>query len=121
LIVAAEETPEEVNASSRICGPQPRSAITLLGVSAGVLAGWRGTISLALAESAPNLDGDLSSLQPGQFIWDPERAPKAGRDHRLDPEAAHLRLSQRHTDRRLHLLDRQAGALDAHRRPYHPR
>ena len=53
-----------------------RSAITLLGVGAGLLAGWRGTVPAALAESTPNLDGDLGSLEPGQFIWDPERAPE---------------------------------------------
>jgi L,D-transpeptidase catalytic domain len=40
-----------------------------------MLAGWRGTVSAALAESTPNLDGDFGSLQPGQVIWDPERAP----------------------------------------------
>ena len=53
-----------------------RSAITLLGVGVGLLAGWRGTVPAALAESTPNLDGDLGSLEPGQFIWDPERAPE---------------------------------------------
>jgi hypothetical protein len=47
-----------------------------LGVGVGLLAGWRGTASAALAESTPNLDGDLGGLQPGQFIWDPERAPE---------------------------------------------
>jgi hypothetical protein len=41
-----------------------------------MLAGWRGANWSALAESVPNLDGDLGSLEPGQFIWDPERAPE---------------------------------------------
>jgi hypothetical protein len=53
-----------------------RSAITLLGVGVGMLAGWRGAVSAALAGSTPNLDGDLGSLEPGQFIWNPERAPQ---------------------------------------------
>ncbi len=64
-----------------------RSAITLLGVGVGLLAGCRGTVSSALAESTPNLDGDLGSLQPGQFIWDPERAPE-GPSHQ-GPKPAH--------------------------------
>ena len=53
-----------------------RSAITLLGASVGLLAIWRRAVSLALAEGTLNLDGDLGSLEPGQFIWAPERAPE---------------------------------------------
>ena len=58
--------------------------------------------------------------------WTVPLAPRAcakgaGRHHRLNPEAARLRLSQRHFDRRLDLLDRQAGPLDACRRVHHPR
>ena len=53
-----------------------RSAITLLGASVGLLAIWRRAVSLALAERTLNLDGDLGSLEPGQFIWAPERAPE---------------------------------------------
>jgi hypothetical protein len=50
-----------------------RSAIALLGLAAGLCAA--STFS-ALAQETANDDPDYASLQPGQFIWHPERAPE---------------------------------------------
>ena len=50
-----------------------RSVIGLLGLGA-VLLNTRG--HSALAQATPGADPDYASLQPGQFIWHPERAPK---------------------------------------------
>jgi hypothetical protein len=47
-----------------------------LGIGAGLLAGRSSFVSSALAENVPNPDDDIASLQPGQFFWHPERAPK---------------------------------------------
>jgi len=41
-----------------------------------LLAGRSSFVSSALAENVPNPDDDIASLQPGQFFWHPERAPK---------------------------------------------
>jgi hypothetical protein len=50
-----------------------RSAIALLGLAAGLCAANRFS---ALAQETANDDPDYTSLQPGQFIWHPERAPE---------------------------------------------
>ena len=50
-----------------------RSVIGLLGLGA-VLLNARGRS--AQAQSTPGADPDFASLQPGQFIWHPARAPK---------------------------------------------
>jgi hypothetical protein len=50
-----------------------RSAIALLGLAAGLCAASRFS---ALAQETANDDPDYASLQPGQFIWHPERAPE---------------------------------------------
>jgi hypothetical protein len=50
-----------------------RSAIALLGLAAGLCAANRFS---ALAQETANDDPDYASLQPGQFIWHPERAPE---------------------------------------------
>jgi hypothetical protein len=44
-----------------------------LGLGAVLLNARRHS---ALAQAAPGADPDDASLQPGQFIWHPERAPK---------------------------------------------
>ena len=91
-----------------------RSVIGLLGLGA-VLLNTRGHSELA--QATPSADPDYASLQTGHFIWHSERVAKGpGRHHRVDSEAAHLRLPQRHPDRRFDLLDRQAGPFDARRR-----
>jgi hypothetical protein len=53
-----------------------RSIISLIALGAGYMAGQRFLAAQALAQAAPNADPDFASLQPGQFIWHPERAPK---------------------------------------------
>ena len=50
-----------------------RAVIGLLGLGA-VLLNARGRS--AQAQSTPGADPDFASLQPGQFIWHPARAPK---------------------------------------------
>ena len=50
-----------------------RSVIGILGLGT-VLFKARG--HSALAQAAPGADPDYASLQPGQFLWHPERAPK---------------------------------------------
>ena len=47
-----------------------RSAIALLGLGMGLY------ISRVLAQDGGSSGDDIDSLQPGQFIWHPERAPK---------------------------------------------
>lgn len=47
-----------------------RSAISLLGLGMGLC------ISRVLAQDSGSSGDDIDSLQPGQFIWHPERAPK---------------------------------------------
>ena len=47
-----------------------RSAIALLGLGMGLC------ISRVLAQDGGSSGDDIDSLQPGQFIWHPERAPK---------------------------------------------
>jgi hypothetical protein len=53
-----------------------RSIISFIALGAGYIAGQRFLAASALAQVAPNADPDYASLQPGQFIWHPERAPK---------------------------------------------
>ena len=55
-------------------GPSRRSVAGLLTLAAGALAGWHALIYRALAEGADG--GQIDALQPGQFIWHPERAPQ---------------------------------------------
>ena len=47
-----------------------RSAVALLGLGMGLC------ISRVLAQDGGSSGDDIDSLQPGQFIWHPERAPK---------------------------------------------
>ena len=47
-----------------------RSAISLLGLGMGLC------ISRVLAQDSGSSGDDIDSLQPGQFTWHPERAPK---------------------------------------------
>ena len=50
-----------------------RSVIGFLGLGAVLLNARRHS---AFAQAAPGADPDYASLQPGQFLWHPERAPK---------------------------------------------
>ena len=47
-----------------------RSAVALLGLGMGLC------ISRVLAQDSASSGDDIDALQPGQFIWHPERAPK---------------------------------------------
>jgi DNA-binding transcriptional LysR family regulator len=53
---------------------------------------------------------EIENLRPGKFTCYPDRSPlRAGGGHRFAAETARPRLSQRHTYRRVHLLERQVG------------
>ena len=93
-----------------------RSVIGLLGLGA-VLLNTRGHSAASHAERRSRFRQSPAGAVHLAFR---ARAQGPGRHHRLDPEAARLRLSQRHPDRCLDLLDRQAGPFDARRRLYRP-
>ena len=53
-----------------------RSIIRFVALGAAYIAGQRLLTVPALSQAAPGADPDYASLQPGQFLWHPERAPK---------------------------------------------
>ena len=53
-----------------------RSIIGFVALGAGYIAGQRLLTVPAFAQAAPGADPDYANLQPGQFLWHPERAPK---------------------------------------------
>ena len=57
-------------------GLDRRSFIRFITLGAGYIAGQRLLATPALAQAAPAADPDNASLEPGQFLWHPERAPK---------------------------------------------
>jgi hypothetical protein len=57
-------------------GLNRRPVIGLIALDGCYIAAQRYLAVPALAQGATNADPDIASLQLGQFIWHPERAPK---------------------------------------------